>query len=256
MSIKRKAWINVIMLLITFGVNFLGASGFINGMSQADVSDKYNTLITPAGFTFSIWSIIYTLLLVSLILMAIKSNQSYYKKTVELISVDIWLSLIFNMLWIVSFSFEWVGISTIFIFIYLYFLTRILMKLKTINQDGQWLIPVSFGLNAGWLFIASVVNVAAFLTQIEWSGFGISDNIWTGIIIVVATALAYIVGEKIDNAAFTLPIAWAFWGIFSALQDKNVSTILLGLSIIANVVMILTAVKIFMQNNNAVFPKN
>lgn len=130
------------------------------------------------------------------------------------------------------------------------------MKIKTINQDGQWLIPVSFGLNAGWLFIASVVNVAAFLTQIEWSGFGISDNIWTGIIIVVATALAYIVGEKIDNAAFTLPIAWAFWGIFSALQDKNVSTILLGLSIIANVVMILTAVKIFMQNNNAVFPKN
>lgn len=64
MSTKFKAWSNVVLLLFTFFVNFLGGSGRINGMSQAAVSDKYNTLITPAGYTFSIWGIIYSLLLV------------------------------------------------------------------------------------------------------------------------------------------------------------------------------------------------
>ena len=44
-------------------INFLGASGFFNGMSQAAISDHYPTLITPAGFTFSIWGIIYSLLI-------------------------------------------------------------------------------------------------------------------------------------------------------------------------------------------------
>lgn len=65
MTTKKKAILNVGLLLLTFLINFLGASGFINGISQADVSDKYHTLITPAGFTFSIWGIIYTLILVS-----------------------------------------------------------------------------------------------------------------------------------------------------------------------------------------------
>lgn len=255
MTIKRKSWINVIVLLLTFVVNFLGATGFINGMSQADVSDKYNTLITPAGFTFSIWSIIYTLLLVSIVIMAIKSTKDYYRETIQAISVDFWLSLLFNMLWIVSFSYELIGVSTIFIFIYLYFLMKILLKLRNINKQGQWLLPLTFGLNTGWLFIASIVNIAAFLTKINWSGFGLSNSIWAGITIIVATALAYFASEWADNAAFSIPIAWAYWGIFSALQTKDVSILLAGLAILSIIIMLITAVKVFIKNNKAIFPK-
>jgi hypothetical protein len=35
---------------------------FYIGVIIGDVSDKYPTLLTPAGFTFTIWGIIYTLL--------------------------------------------------------------------------------------------------------------------------------------------------------------------------------------------------
>lgn len=31
----------------------------IGGMTQADISNMYPTAITPAGFTFAIWSLIY-----------------------------------------------------------------------------------------------------------------------------------------------------------------------------------------------------
>ncbi|MER2010564.1 MAG: tryptophan-rich sensory protein, partial [Psychrobacillus sp.] len=66
MKTKTKAWLNLGLLILTLGVNFLGGTGRINNLSQGDVSDMYNTLLTPAGFTFSIWSVIYGLLFISL----------------------------------------------------------------------------------------------------------------------------------------------------------------------------------------------
>ena len=48
--------------LIIFGgmiyLNFLGGTGALYGVSTGDVSGLYPTLFTPAGFTFSIWSVI------------------------------------------------------------------------------------------------------------------------------------------------------------------------------------------------------
>jgi hypothetical protein len=40
-------------------LNTLATTLPINGLSTGDLSDTLSTLITPAGFTFSIWSIIY-----------------------------------------------------------------------------------------------------------------------------------------------------------------------------------------------------
>jgi len=45
----------IIMLVL----NTLATTLPINGLSTGDLSDTLSTLITPAGFTFSIWSIIY-----------------------------------------------------------------------------------------------------------------------------------------------------------------------------------------------------
>ena len=174
MKTKTKAWINFGLLLLTLGVNFLGGTGRINNSSQAEVSNRYQTLITPAGFTFSIWSVIYGLLIISMIVMIVKHEDSYYKAVIERITPLLWLSYISNMIWIVLFSYIQIGWSTIFIFAYLFSLTMILKKVKELSQDRQWLLPLTFGLNTGWLFIASVVNVSAFLVQIEWGGFGIA----------------------------------------------------------------------------------
>lgn len=67
-------------------MNFLGGIGRINGMSQAAVSDKYHTLITPAGYIFSIWGIIYSLLLVWTDNMAFHSKKTEYEKIIEAIT--------------------------------------------------------------------------------------------------------------------------------------------------------------------------
>ena len=63
MDKTKKAWSNAILLAVTLVINTLGAIGFINGLSQKQISDMYVTLITPSPSTFSIWGVIYSLLI-------------------------------------------------------------------------------------------------------------------------------------------------------------------------------------------------
>ncbi|HOD02080.1 MAG TPA: tryptophan-rich sensory protein, partial [Clostridiales bacterium] len=67
MNRTNKAWISGILFAITLTINTLGALGVINGLTQKQVSDMYPTLITPSPFTFTIWSVIYSLLTISII---------------------------------------------------------------------------------------------------------------------------------------------------------------------------------------------
>ena len=83
MDRTKKAWLNGILLVATLVINTMGAIGLINGLSQKEISDKYLTLITPAPHTFSIWSIIYSLLIISIIVMIVKKNDPYYQKAIK-----------------------------------------------------------------------------------------------------------------------------------------------------------------------------
>lgn len=58
---NRYAFLFVIIAVIafSFAVSIPGSPFLINGMTQKDISDQFFTAITPAGFTFSIWSVIY-----------------------------------------------------------------------------------------------------------------------------------------------------------------------------------------------------
>jgi hypothetical protein len=56
--------LNVIGFVATMAINALGSSGIITGQAVGEISDNYPTLITPAGYAFSIWGIIYTFLAV------------------------------------------------------------------------------------------------------------------------------------------------------------------------------------------------
>ena len=105
MDRTKKAWINAILFAVTLAVNTMGALGVINGLSQKEISDRYITLITPSPATFSIWSVIYILLLISVILMIIRKDDAYYQKAVDEISGLFRVSCVLNIVWIVTFSY-------------------------------------------------------------------------------------------------------------------------------------------------------
>lgn len=255
MQTKTKAWLNLILLIATLGVNYLGGSGMINDSSQSEVSAEYQSLITPAGFAFSIWGLIYGLLVISMIVMLVKYNENYYKQAIERISPYFWMSSVFNMVWIFTFSYYQIGISTLFIFGYLFSLTRILQLLLGIHKEKRWLLPITFGLNTGWLFIASVVNVAAFLQQIEWDGLGLDETTWAMIMLSISLLLCIGVAAQLRNAAFPLPIAWAYFGIYQELQGTDSYRTVAIIALVGVGCLVALAIYLFKRNANALMPE-
>jgi hypothetical protein len=258
MNRRTNAWINGLFLLITLFVNALGVLGLINGFSQKQISDMYTTLITPSPSTFSIWSLIYILLLVSVIVMIVKKDDTYYQSAIDEITVFFRITCILNIAWIVSFSFILVELSALFIIGFVIVLAMLCTKLKNIQVGKRFLLPLTFGLYTGWLFIATVVNISAALVKLEWNGFGISAEKWAIVTILIAVFLVLVVNRKIHNAAFPLPIAWAFFGIYSSLIspdgfngqfEKLQTTVLIGMGILLGLAIIE-----FRQNHFAVFP--
>lgn len=221
MNSIKNAWINGIFLIITLVINTFGAVGLINGLTQKQISDMYVTLITPSPATFSIWSVIYSLLLISMIVMIVKKDDPYYQKAIDQISNLFRISCIFNIAWIISFSFVLVEISVLFILAFVITLALIGMKLLEIREGKRWLLSLSFGLYSGWLFIATVVNIAAALVKLGWNGLGLSQETWGSIMLIVAIVLLIGVLLKIRNAVFPLPVAWAYLGIYQFLRSTR-----------------------------------
>lgn len=255
----KQAWINLIFLAVTLVINTLGAIGLINGLTQKEISDMYVTLITPSPATFSIWSVIYSLLLISMIAMIIKKDDPYFQIAVDKISNLFRISCILNIAWIVTFSFVMVEISVVFILGFVITLALISIKLKEINHGKHWLLPVSFGLYGGWLFIATVVNTAAALIKLNWSGFGLTQESWGSIMLVVAILLLIGVVAQIRNAVFPLPIAWAYFGINQFLKSptgfNGEFAALETISLVGMAVLLIISAVLFVRNHFSVLPE-
>ena len=254
MKQSKKAWINGLFLLVTLAVNALGATGFINSQTQKEISDRYVTLITPSPSTFSIWSVIYSLLLVSAIVLIVKNKDAYYSSAIDKITVPFIASCVLNIAWIVFFSYDQLLLSVLFILGFVISLAVICRRLLKIQDKKRWLLPVTFGIYTGWLMIASVVNIAAALVKIKWSGFGLANDVWSLIILCAAILIVGMVALITRNAALPLPVTWAYLGIFQFLKTSNVfagkypdlqNTALAGMAILAVWAVVLFAVNRF-----------
>ncbi|TXE16683.1 tryptophan-rich sensory protein [Psychroserpens burtonensis] len=215
---------NGVALIATIFMNYLSNTGFMNDTTIGEISGGLRTLLTPAGYAFSIWGIIYLLLLG----FGIYQGRSLFVKVRDddfVIRVGWWfiLSCIANSCWVVSWVYGYTGLSCFFIFLLLYSLLKIVWN----NRMELWDAPISiiaflwwpFVIYSGWVTVASIANVSAYLVKIGWDGFGISPITWTLIMIVIATLLNLIITWKRNMREFALVGAWALIAIGVANHD-------------------------------------
>lgn len=260
MNITILTLTNILIFLATLVVNQLGATGKFNGMSQKDVSDKYKTLITPRGFAFAIWGIIYTLLFTTLIYFFLQRKDPAIAELIVLISSLFIASSIFNIFWIISFSYEKLGLSTILIFGMLISLMTIIGKIYEYHTNFPSILAGSaFTLYASWVFIATILNISLYLVQKKWNGFGISDFIWTMIILFVAVVLVLLYLFIYQNALFPIAIAWAFFGIYSSYSKGTIkpemASMIQKILSLGIVIFIIASTFIFIRNGYSIFPR-
>lgn len=86
----------------------------LGGNTTQELSDKYDNLFTPIGFTFSIWSVIYTLLLVFSVVPLVNYFRGKEKKntfTNKNIGYLYAISCLLNGTWILAWQYQYVGLS-------------------------------------------------------------------------------------------------------------------------------------------------
>jgi hypothetical protein len=215
--------LNIVFFIVTVAVNSLaGGSTLINGRTTGAVSDSNPTLITPAGFTFSIWSVIYILLAAFVVYQALPRNRS--KQFLEQISFLFILSSILNISWIFLWQYGLFPYSVIFIFGLLISLVAIYLRLgigKThVSLGERMCVQLPFSVYLGWITVASIANVAVALTAANWDGFGINPATWAALVIAVALIITLLIIGTRKDVAYSLVIIWALFGIMSK-QSAN-----------------------------------
>lgn len=235
---------NVVAFIITIIINALDRISPLNGKTTGEISDLYSNLFTPPGYVFLIWFVIYVLQLVFVVFQALPKQRG--KNFLSKIGYLFALSSILNVLWLFLWHYEQIVLSTIPMFALLGTLIAIYLRLQ-IGRSGVSLgerlaVHLHFSVYLGWITVATIGNVAAALTAINWDGWGISEVNWTILVIIVAAVITLAVVITRRDIAYSLVIVWAFTGIIVKQSENQILVSTAGACIA--VILIALAVRI------------
>lgn len=218
--------LNMAALIVTIAVNYLSNTGFFNNETMASISARFQNLFTPAGYAFSIWGLIYVALIGFVIHYGpFTKNTNAKQKTVLNIGWWFVISCAANCLWIVAWLYEYTLLTIpVMIVIFISLMKIILNHKGTIeakNLQTAIFLRLPFYIYSGWISVALIANVAAYLKKIGWSGFGFSETLWTIVMFIVAAIIHLYMVWKRDMASFALVAVWALVAIAVANQNGN-----------------------------------
>ena len=204
---------SVLVAAATVGViafNYIAATGRLNGVDTGAISDKYPSPITPAGYAFSIWSLIYFGLIAFSIWQLLPANRARFAN----IRSFYILSCALNCGWLYMWHSEQVALCSLLLFLLAASLFFINLYLKRTDGAGDyWFVKAPFGIYFGWVTAATLVNFSVML--VYWR-IDLSPNAWLGLsiaLLLLAGALGVLFRIRLNNYLYPLAIAWALAAI-------------------------------------------
>ena len=231
----------IIGVIATIAINALAVTLPLAGRDTGEISDSFPVLFTPAGYVFSIWSVIYLALIAYAIYQALPKQK--YNDRLQAAAGPFLFSCAFNISWLFAWHYLQINLSLIIMLGILISLIITYQKLEI----GQTSVPLAETLTArlaislylGWISVATVANTSVFLYNLNWSAFGLSQTTWTIIMISIVTLLCALIIKQRRDAVYSLVIIWAFVGIANKHPDITpltttitITTILIALGII------------------------
>ncbi|WP_040279252.1 hypothetical protein [Psychroserpens damuponensis] len=217
---------NVVAFVCVIIMNYVSNTGVLNNTTIGEVSKQYNTLFTPAGYAFSIWGIIYILVLGFVIYQG-RSLFVNVRDDAFVLKTGWWFvwSCVANILWIITWIYGYTLLSSVFIFMLLFSLIQIVIKNRMELVDEPISVIVflwwPFVFYSGWVTVASIANVSAVLVKYNWDGFGWSPTFWTVTLLIIAMIINLIITWTRNMREFALVGAWALIAIYVANSDGN-----------------------------------
>jgi benzodiazapine receptor len=258
-----KIIITWLLFVGVIAVNALANILPINGYNTGQISAFYPNAFVPAGFTFSIWGVIYLLLLsytIGYTYFSLK-RQAYPKayRFIEHVNTYFLLTCIFNMAWIVAWHYLQIELSVLIMLLFLSTLIQLFLKTKSMAHDlnliQRFILQTPFIVYLGWISVATIANITALLVAYKWTALSIAPVYWSAAMILIAIVLAAVMLIKFKVVPFALVVAWALWGIYNA--QGPAAPILARLTAIGIGVLVSAVLFRFIQNlrENSIFKK-
>lgn len=218
--------------LAMLAVNGIAATtSLLNGVKTDQVSMMNETLLTPAGFTFSIWSVIYSLLLIYVVMQFGIAKKWYEdrKMMLEKVAPYFVLSCSLNIGWIFTWhSYNFIySLEVALALMVLLLLTLIkiynLVSDYSYNLPDGMLIRAPFSIYIGWISVATILSVSMVLLKhnvdiyysfsVLGANISMAQSMWSQVVIVVAGMLGVVALVMKRDIFFAMTMIWALYGI-------------------------------------------
>lgn len=242
---KLRQFLVVVSIVSMIVMNYLSNAGVFGGQTNGDVSDKYHTLITPAGWAFSIWGVIFLGLLAFAVYQALPSQR----ENPRFRAVGWWvvLNAVCNAIWSPLFNNERIGLALLVILVMLFSLVIIEQRLlaqrhvpvvapdldatlpeSPVGPAETWLARIPFSIYFGWLTVATILNVAVYLKATEFELSGLSEQGWAIAVLIVGLIVGAFVFNRYRAVAYILVFAWAYAAIAAEQKGQGQIPLIAG----------------------------
>ncbi|MFC1598331.1 TspO/MBR family protein, partial [Patescibacteria group bacterium] len=204
----------IVALAATIVINALANILPFNNLTTGEISNSINSFFTPAAYVFTIWTLIYVLLVGFVVFQALPSQQ----KNAALRRVRPWfvLSCAANGVWMFLWHYEFFAGSVVAMLVLLGSLImayQAVLRQKKFSRNEWLLIKAPFSIYLGWITVATVANISTALVVYDWSGWGIAPQNWAIVMICIAAALAVLALFFRRDYLYAAVIVWALIGI-------------------------------------------
>lgn len=233
-----RQWLTVAAVLMAIAINGLSNLYPPAGRNTGEVSNTIlgGVLITPAGYAFAIWGLIYIGLIAYSIYQVLPAQR--HDAIVAKVSWGVIGACACQIIWLyvfLTFHFWWSVLFMLGIVICLAF-AYVQTRLARPTRKVRWLLQAPISVYFGWITIAAVVNVSgALLVSFVGSGETSLSMLSAGSTLVmmgISAAIAALVALKYDDATYPAVAVWALSAI--AVRQAGIAAIAfmgIGLSV-------------------------
>jgi hypothetical protein len=220
-----------------FAVNVISNINPPGGVPIGEISNTVfkNVPIIPANYAFAIWGLIYLGLFAFAVYQALPPQRQQpdlrkigYLLVIASIAQSVWVYLFLGRMFTYS-------VVAMFLILIPLIATYLILGIgrNPVGRIKKWCVHYPISIYLSWISVATIVNVACALYSQGWNRWGLTAEIWTAIMLFVASAVCDLVLTARRDIAYTGVTVWALVAVaVKQWNNQRLGMIALGCAVL------------------------
>lgn len=181
-------------------------------------------LITPAGWAFSIWGLIYLLALAHAVVALVRGDGTGSRRFV----LDLGALYLGATAWIALSSASWSWATFLVLAVMTWFaVDAARIAARTAEGWEGVLARATSGIYAGWVSAAVFLNLGTAAIELDLADP--ADHAWQVVLLAVAAGFALVVNVSMTRSpGYAAAVAWALVGVIAAVAGESTAAVVVA----------------------------